>query len=257
MIGRIADGARLFLCAVKILTRLPAPRLKAWPEDAVTRSAVYYPVVGWIVGGLAALVLLAADRLWPPLVGAILSTVAAVAITGGFHEDGLADAADGLVGGGTAPRRLEIMKDSRIGSYGALALWSVLSVRALALAALPPGKAALALVLVHGAARTFPVAAMTLPYAGDPARAKLGGAIGERRVRPWQAALVVVIGFAAFALVPLPQACAALAFAFAAAAGVGFAGWKLVGGWTGDVLGAIEQVAEAGLILGLAASLPA
>lgn len=256
MIARLADGARLFVCAVQFLTRLPTPRLKAWPEDAVTRSAVYYPIVGWIVGGLAALVLLAADRFWPPLVGAALSTVVAVAITGGFHEDGLADAADGLVGGSTRPRRLEIMKDSRIGSYGALALWSVLSLRTLALTALPPDKAGLALVLVHGAARAFPVAVMTLPYAGDPARAKLGADIGERRVRPWQAALAVFLGFAAFALVPLPQACAALALAFAAAAGVGFAGWKLVGGWTGDVLGAIEQVAEAALILGLAASLP-
>ena len=248
MIGQ----ARLFLCALQFLTRLPTPPLKPYPPDAVARSAVYYPVVGWIVGGLAALVLLAADRLWPPLIGAALATIAAVLITGGFHEDGLADAADGLIGGQTPERRLEIMKDSRIGAYGTIALWSILTVRTLALAALPPPQAALALILIHGAARALPAVLMSLqPYAGDPGRSKLGPA----QVRPHEALIAVALGFGPLALAPPTHAALAFGLAALAAGGVAFAARRLIGGWTGDVLGAMEQVAEAALALGLSANL--
>ena len=243
--------ARLFLCALQFLTRLPTPALKTWPAEGVARSATYYPVVGWIVGGICAAVLLIADRFWPPLVGAALSTVVGLLVTGGLHEDGLADTADGLGGGRTPERRLEIMKDSRIGAYGVLALWAMLTVKTLAVAVLPPSRAALALILAHGAARALPTLVMTLPYAGDPQRAKLGSA----QVRPWEAAIAVLLGFAGLAFLPWPQVALGLALAGLAAGLVAFAAWRLIAGWTGDVLGAVEQVAEAALLLGFSASL--
>ena len=243
--------ARLFLCALQFLTRIPTPALKTWPTDGVARSAIYYPVVGWIVGAICAAALLVADRFWPPLVGAALSTVVGLLITGGLHEDGLADTADGLGGGRTPERRREIMKDSRIGAYGVLALWALLTLKTLAVAALPPPRAALALILAHGAARAFPTLAMTQSYAGAPARAKLGSA----QVRPWEAAIAVVLGFVALAILPWPQAALGLTLAAASAGLMAFAARRLIGGWTGDVLGAVEQVAEAALLLGFSASL--
>ncbi len=243
--------ARLFLCALQFMTRLPTPALKAWPEDGVARSAIYYPVVGWIVGAICAAVLLIADRFWPPLIGAALSTVVGLLITGGLHEDGLADTADGLGGGRTPERRLQIMKDSRIGAYGVLALWAMLTVKTLAVAAMPPPRAALALVLAHGAARALPTLVMTQPYAGDPARAKLGAA----RVRPHAAAIAAILGLGALAFIPWPQAVLGLALAAVAAGLIAFTARRLIGGWTGDVLGAVEQVAEAALLLGFSASL--
>lgn len=243
--------ARLFLCALQFLTRLPVPLLKTWPADGVARSAPFYPVVGWIVGGACAISLLLADRFWPPLVGAALSTLTGLLVTGGLHEDGLADTADGLGGGRSPARRREIMKDSRIGAYGVLALWAFLTLKTLAVAALPPTRAALALILAHGAARAFPAVVMTLRYAGDPARAKLGSA----QVRPYEAAIAVLLGFAALAFMPWPQAALGLALAGVTAGLVAFAARALIGGWTGDVLGAVEQVAEASLLLGFSASL--
>ena len=116
----------LFLTAVQLLTRVPTPGIAGFQPDWVARSARYYPLVGALVGAVAALVLLGAARLWTGALPALLAVAGGVLLTGAFHEDGLADAADGLGGGATRERRLHIMKDSRIGSYGALALGVVL-----------------------------------------------------------------------------------------------------------------------------------
>jgi adenosylcobinamide-GDP ribazoletransferase len=244
--------ARLFLCALQLLTRLPLPRL-AFEPDWIARSSPYYPVVGWIVGGLCAAVLLLASRLWPGLPAAVIALAAGLLITGGFHEDGLADTADGLGGGQTPARRLEIMKDSRVGTYGVLATWSVLSLKAAALATLPPAEAALALLLAHGAARALPVVLMAgLRYAGDRGAAKLEAASGG--ARPLEAVIALALGAAPLLLFPsLARAGLGLALAAAAALALAVVARRLIGGFTGDILGAVEQLAEAGLLLGFAA----
>ena len=124
-------GVRHFLLALQFFTRIPVTgRLAAWVgySPAMLRaSAAHYPGVGWLVGGVTAAVLALVLMALPtvpalPWVAAVLSTVAGVMLTGTFHEDGLADTADGLGGGLTREHALEIMKDSRIGSYGAIAL---------------------------------------------------------------------------------------------------------------------------------------
>jgi adenosylcobinamide-GDP ribazoletransferase len=244
--------ARLFFCALQFLTRLPTPRLAGFEPDWIARSSPYYPAVGWIVGALSAGVLLLASRLWPGLPAAAMAVATGVLVTGGFHEDGLADAADGLGGGQTPARRLEIMKDSRTGSYGVLALWAVLTIKAAALASLPPVTAALALLLSHGAARAFPVLVMaSLGYAGDPQAAKLKPA--AMGVRPHEALIASLLGLAP--LLVLVQPLQALSGVVLAAAGAGILALvarRLIGGFTGDVLGGVEQLAELGLLLGLA-----
>ncbi|MDB5456252.1 MAG: cobS, partial [Caulobacter sp.] len=134
---------QLLLCATQFLTRAPVPPLPGFQPDWVRRSARYFPLVGQAVGGICALVLLVAAHWLGGWLPALLAVATGVLLTGGFHEDGLADTADGLGGGQTVARRLEIMKDSRVGTYGVLALCLTLAARVGALAALPPLTAAL------------------------------------------------------------------------------------------------------------------
>jgi adenosylcobinamide-GDP ribazoletransferase len=249
----VTRQARLFFCALQFLTRLPAPRHAGFEPDWIARSTPWFPVVGWIVGALSAGVLWLASRVWPMPVAAVLAVVCGLLATGGFHEDGLADTADGLGGGQTRARRLEIMKDSRLGTYGALALWASLTLKAAILASLPPAMAALSLVLAHGAARAAPVAVMAAAaYAGESS--KLTPA--SFAARPAEAAAALAIGLGPLVLLlPLPTAAVGVGLAALAALAVALTARRLIGGFTGDVLGAVEQVAEIGLLLGFAARL--
>ncbi len=246
----------LFLCALQFLTRLRVGAIEGFEPDWIARSAPWYPVVGWIVGGISAAAFFAASQVWPPWIAAVLALGAGLLVTGGFHEDGLADTADGLGGGQTRARRLEIMKDSRIGSYGVLALWALLTLKAVTLAQFTPWRAALALVVAHGAARAFAVMVMAaLPYAGDPDAAKLKPS--PTGVRRSEALIAILLGLAPLILLGPGSGMAALVLAGVAAVAVALAARRLIGGWTGDVLGAVEQVAEMALLLGFAAGLGA
>jgi adenosylcobinamide-GDP ribazoletransferase len=246
----------LLVCATQFLTRVPTPALRGFTPDWIARAARYFPLVGQGVGLACAFVWLAAGRLWPGLPAAALAVAAGVMITGAFHEDGLADTADGLGGGQTAERRLAIMKDSRIGAFGALALILVVGLRIVLVASLAPAAGAWALVLSHGGGRAAAVMVMAaLPYAGDPGAAKI--APPQSPVRRREAALALVLG--AWPLLSLTPARAIVALALAAAGAVALAlaARRLIGGQTGDVLGAVEQLAELGLLMGAAAAVRA
>lgn len=245
---------RLLLAAVQFLTRLPAPRLEALPADWLARSAKYFPLVGLLTGGFSALVLVAAHAVWRsgPL-PALLAVAAGAAVTGALHEDGLADTADALGGGRTPEQRLAIMKDPRLGTYGALALGLTLALKTAALWALPPPLAAAGLVCAHMGGRTAAAWAMSfLPYAADPAAAKVHAP--QRALRPWELGMTAVISLAAGAVL-LPAA-GGVVCAWTAAVGallLARAARRLIGGHTGDVLGAVEQVYELLFLLTLSA----
>src|SRR5690554_1113984 len=113
---------RLFLLALGYFTRLPVPALEQFDPAELNDAARYFPLVGWIVGLIGAGVLMLSVQLLPLMVAIVLSMAATIWLTGAFHEDGLADAMDGLGGGWEKQQVLVIMKDSRIGSYGAIAL---------------------------------------------------------------------------------------------------------------------------------------
>ena len=232
----------LFLTAVQFLTRVPTPELKGYQPDWTARSARYFPLVGTLVGGVSATVLAGASLAWGGLLPALLAVGVGVLLTGAFHEDGLADTADGLGGGQTPERRLEIMKDSRIGTFGALGLGLVLAVKVAALGEAPVGLAAAVLAM------------RLLPYAGDRAWAKVkpvadGVTTGET---------VVALAFGGLALVPVMllapwAALSGLALAVVAATAVVLLAKRLIGGWVGDTLGATEQVFEAAFLAGFVA----
>lgn len=243
----------LFLCAVQFLTRVPVPPLKRFGPDWVTRSARYYSLVGQLVGAASALVLLAAGQLWGSGVAAVLALGAGLLLTGAFHEDGLADTADGLGGGSTPERRLAIMKDSRIGTYGVAALFVVLGLKAAALSDLEPSAAALALVAAHGMGRAAAVVVMRFgSYAPAGEAGKWSPA--DRRVTTGE--MLAALALTAWPLVVLPVVGIGVALGALGAAAMAFSARRLIGGYTGDVLGAVEQLFEVGLLLGVAALLP-
>lgn len=244
---------KLFFCAVQFLTRLPAPSFADFQPDWITRAARYFPLVGILVGAVGAGVLLAAGQLWSGPLPALLAAASGVLVTGGFHEDGLADTADGLGGGQTPARRLEIMKDSRVGTYGVLALGLVLAIKVAALAALPLATAALALIAAHGAGRVAAVAVMVLGrHVSDRDDAKYKPA--PDGVRPFELLVAAGLGLWPLALLGWPGLAGA-AVGAALAAALALTARRLIGGHTGDVLGGIEQACELGVLLGVSASL--
>jgi adenosylcobinamide-GDP ribazoletransferase len=244
---------KLFLCAVQFLTRIPTPSFADFQPDWITRAARYYSLVGILVGAACAGVLLAAGQPWSGALPALLAVAAGVLITGGFHEDGLADTADGLGGGQTPARRLEIMKDSRVGTYGVLALVLVLATKVAALAALPLATAALALVAAHGAGRVAAVVVMVLErHVSDRTDAKYKPA--PEGVRPFELVIAAILGLGPLAFLGLPGLVGALVGAGLAGA-LALMARHLIGGYTGDVLGGVEQACELGVLLGVSAML--
>lgn len=250
-----AGPAARFLLALQFLTRLPTPRALPYSEAMLNESARHFPAVGALVGLLGAAALAVALTVWPPPLAVLLAMALTIIATGAFHEDGLADTCDALGAGGDRARALSIMKDSRIGGFGALALLLRLALEAAALAALLERDAAPALALwvtAHGLSRLAPVALIAaLPYAGDAeaARAKpLARRVGRATVAValmWSAALAA----AAAAFVPA----AALAASVAALALVigAMRQWlaRWLGGYTGDTLGAAQQLALLAMLL--------
>jgi adenosylcobinamide-GDP ribazoletransferase len=240
--------ARLILYALQLLTRLPTPELGAPAPDSQARAAKYFPLVGILVGALVAMVLLLGRRVFGGAVPPLLAIGAGILLTGAFHEDGLADAADGLGGGSTPKRRLEIMKDSRIGTYGVIALVLVLALKAAALDQIAPPIAA-AIIAAHAGGRAACVIVMArLRYAGDPDAAKLRPAAVTVTVP--EMLIAIVIAVLPLLLMPATGALTGLALGGMAAAGVALSAKARIGGYTGDVLGAVEQVFEAGFLVG-------
>jgi adenosylcobinamide-GDP ribazoletransferase len=218
----------------------------------MARSAKYFPLVGQGVGLACAGVWLVAGRIWSPPLSALLAIATAAAFTGAFHEDGLADAADGLGGGRTAEQRLAIMKDSRIGVYGLLALSFCIALRVLALASLTGGAGAWALIAAHGLGRLAAVVVMARqPYAGNPAAAKLRP--GSGRVRWAELAFAGLTCLWPLLFLGLSPSLAGGLLGAAAATWLALTAQRQIGGYTGDVLGAAEQLFETAFLLGVVA----
>jgi adenosylcobinamide-GDP ribazoletransferase len=179
---RLAEEWIVFLLALQFLTRLPLPAELGWSEARMAATPRWHPAVGALVGAAAAAVYWAAVQVFPPLLAVLLSTAAGVLLTGAFHEDGFADACDGLGGGTTRERALAIMRDSRLGTYGALGLGLMLAGKVAALAALPPAAVPVVLVAGHAASRASSVAVLaTSAYVRDHGTGKpVAGGIGPR-----------------------------------------------------------------------------
>ena len=248
--GLLADGITHARLAIGFLTRLPVDRGLTLEADALARAAWAFPLAGLLVGGLAAtgLVVLGAIGV-PPLAALVLVSAFGAWFTRGLHEDGLADFADGI-GAPERARRLEIMRDSRIGTFGVLALVSVLALRLACLAALPG---------IEAMAATLLAAALVSRAAMAPVMAILPAARADGLARhAGRPSGTGVLGAVVVALVLAMSAVSWSGVLLGALAVAGVTGWlallvrSRLGGQTGDVLGAVQQVAEAAFLLVLA-----
>jgi adenosylcobinamide-GDP ribazoletransferase len=232
--------------ALVLMTRLPLPPL-AEPVPAIGRAAWAFALVGLVVGALAAAVLLVLLGLGlPPTLAAGGALVAQILLTGALHEDGLADMSDGIWGGQDRARRLEIMRDSRIGSYGTLAL--ILSVglrwQALAVLALHPALAGMAIITIAMSSR----ACITLAQAALPAARPDGMGQSASGVDRLSVVVALVLGLAPVLMLVLasgsPAPLLILPIQGLALFAVARLALRRLGGQTGDVLGATQQLTE-------------
>ena len=243
----------IFALAVQFLTRIPMGNIEFTPER-MNASVRYYAFVGAMIGMLGAGVFWAAQLLLPTMLAVILSVAATLLITGAFHEDGLADTFDGIGGGVTRERSLEIMRDSRIGVYGMAALAIVLLLKITALSFLPEIFVFAALVAGHGLSRFSSVMVIATskyvrdegtgkPVAGDISRSNLAVTI--------LTAIAIVALWAVF--LPLTAIAAGLGALVFGHLAIRMVFEKKLGGYTGDTLGAVQQVSEVAFYLGIVA----
>ena len=256
----------LLLVAVQFLTRLSVPPFKHYDPQWLHQSSRHFPAVGLLVGLLCAGVFWLGSLLFTPLVAAVLSTAFGIKLTGAFHEDGLADSCDGLGGGLTRERTLTIMKDSRLGTYGVLGLVSALLLKISLLASMPISMAVIALILGHTASRLLCISLLSLlPY---------GGEIEHAKAKPMAQQLTPIQGLYSSGWLILAIILVALIFPNTMQQ-IGLAQWLLamilaliatdymrrllrrrLDGYTGDGLGATQQLSEIAIYIGLAASIP-
>ncbi len=250
------SGTGEFLNALRFMTIVPVPSSDAaTAPDWLSHCVKYFPAVRIGIGAASAVVLLLAGAIWGPVIAALFAVAASIAVTGALHEDGLADTADGFGGGWSAEKRLAIMKDSRIGAYGTLALVFGVALRVTALAEMPLWSGAAAMVAAHAAARITPALVMNaLPYAGDTAAMKVSYTDAPVSANDIRFALIVVVRASVpFAFVSILSVISGLLLGAVLSTAIALWARRLIGGYTGDVLGAIEQMFEIGFVLGVAA----
>jgi adenosylcobinamide-GDP ribazoletransferase len=241
--------------ALQFLTRLPVRGPAAWPGHALAASVPVFPLIGALIGALGGLAFALASWLdLPPTLAAVLAVAAQIVLTGGLHEDGLADLADGFGGGRTRADKLRIMRDPRLGSFGALALVLALLARIAALAALAGPPLVASVLIAAGAASRAGLPAIMASL--RPARDH-GLAVGAGRPHPLRAAAgIAIAALLAFVVLTPCTAIGGLVGAAGALLAVGGLARRQIGGYTGDVLGAAQQLAEIGFLLGALALQP-
>lgn len=239
----------LFFTALQFYTRLPAPGWVVYRPENLNLATGYLPFIGWIVGAVAGGTWIAADYLTNPSIAVLCSMIISILLTGAFHEDGFADVCDGFGGGWTREKILEIMKDSRVGTYATVGLISILALKFALLQSIADGAVTIVGVLIsgHALSRLMPVFVIyMLPYSRDtdskakpvaqkpPFGVLTGAIIGG--VLPLLA-MVLYLGqpLLLAAILVLGLITLLLANYFK----------KWIGGYTGDCLGAIQQICEA------------
>jgi len=226
--------------ALIYFTRLPLPSLRDSTADDWRRAATYFPLAGWAVGAVVGGVAWSASFVFPATIAAGLALAAGALLTGAMHEDGWADVCDGFGGGTTRERTLEIMRDSRIGAFGAIGLFLLVGLRWQALAALPTSQLIAAAIVAAALSRAASISLLaSLDYARTEGKARpvVSRLRAPRVVTAW------LIGLLPLLLLPTRWMWVVLPLLLMRA---GAARWlhRRLGGYTGDCLGAVQQVGE-------------
>jgi adenosylcobinamide-GDP ribazoletransferase len=246
----------IFLTAVMFYTRIPCPSWIDHSEDLLNKATIYFPFIGWIVGAFGALIYYGTAQILPLDIAVLISMIATILMTGAFHEDGFGDVCDGFGGGWTKEKILTIMKDSRMGAYGVIGLIMILGIKFLALkSCISISYVVFSLLIAHPLSRTVAVwMIFTMDYAREndadgkakPVAQKLG--FSEFMIALLFGLLPLSIGafyeqnpFILTAILPLFLLKKYLEKYFI----------KWIGGYTGDCLGATQQIAEVVIYLSL------
>ncbi len=234
---------KLFFTALMFLTRIPAPQWVGYSEDNINKCNRYFPLVGFIVGSLGALVYYLAAMIFPVYISVLLSMIATIILTGAFHEDGFADTCDGFGGGWTKEKILLIMKDSRVGAYGMIGTILILLLKFIAITSIPKALIIPAIICGHSISRMFAVTTMyTLPYVREDESSKSKPVTKNLHVIDlWMATLIGLASLFLFknwiiylCVIPMLVTKFWLDRYFK----------KWIGGYVGDCLGAVQQVTE-------------
>ncbi|MBL4829245.1 MAG: adenosylcobinamide-GDP ribazoletransferase [Aliivibrio sp.] len=245
MIVLLKKQLNLFYLALSFFTRIPIPINTPYSSRLLNQSGRYFSLIGLLVGAVAALSFYGSQRVFSDSVAIVISMIISLLLTGAFHEDGLADMADGIGGGMTADKRLLIMKDSRIGTYGAASLVLVLLFKFVLLSDLVFNLSffCMSLLLAHGLSRAVAASLIfDMPYVSDIDTSKSKPLASRQSVL--ELLVLVTIG-----CVPLLYFSITLTLCLVPVLLLYrqlFKRWlmKRIGGFTGDCLGATQQISE-------------
>ncbi len=239
----------LLLIAISFFTRLKIPPIKDFQQSWLNQANRYYGLVGILIGSISALVLLLASQFLPLSISIILSMICSVLVTGAFHEDGFADTWDGFGGGWTIDNKLSIMKDSRLGTYGALALVFAILIKYQLLIEISNIDSAttyqiiIAIIIAHTASRAMAVSIIfDQPYVRDNESSKIKPMTEQQSI----VELIILLATSALPLLLIEFKLACLLIGLLLLLRYFLIRWyhQQIGGYTGDLLGAAQQIAE-------------
>jgi len=243
---------KLFFTALMFITRIPVPKWVVYSENNLNKCNRYFPFVGIIIGGIGAFIYWLTHFIFPSNISILLSMIATILLTGGFHEDGFADVCDGFGGGWNKEKILEIMKDSRVGAYGMIGTILLLLLKFVSLSSLPEALIIPSLIASHSISRSFAVSTMfTLPYVREDELSKSKPVTKNlHKIDFWIATITGLATLLIFhswiiytTIIPLIITKIWLDNYFK----------KWIGGYVGDCLGTIQQVTEVIFYLSLIA----
>ena len=255
----LGNELHIFLTAMMFLTRIRVPKNIDHSPEYLEKSPKYFPLVGWVIGGISALIFLVFRRYTSNDIGILASMISSILMTGAFHEDGFADTCDAFGGGWTKEKILQIMKDSRIGAFGAIGLWVILSTKFLLLKELPQYtpdlehptsniffnfRLFIAIFLIaHSLSRLMPVWVIQFSeYVTEDALSK-SKALANKKLPLLSFILANVLGVLPFVLLSWQYLFLLVPVIYVTYELVKYF-QKWIGGYTGDCLGTVQQVTE-------------
>lgn len=234
---------KLFFTALMFYTRIPCPTWVDHQAEMLNRSTRYFPLIGWIVGGGAGIIFWLFQLVFPVEMAILLSMAFSIFLTGAFHEDGLADVFDGFGGGWTSESILRIMKDSRLGTFGLVGLVLVLAIKFFALTELDPTMIPITLWAGHSVSRLVATTFIfTHQYVREDAESKAKPV--SQQISPLEMTIASIFGLLPLALMNNFWVFLSVPILLALKWWLGRFFVRWIGGYTGDCLGATQQLAE-------------
>ena len=241
---------QIFIAAIMFYTKIPVRIKTVYSDEVMNSSTRYLPFIGWVAGGAGALVYGTCSYVMPEPLGVFFAMTTVVLLTGAFHEDGFADFCDGFGGGYTREKILAIMKDSHIGTYGVIGVVSMLAARFGALVSIQDFSIPLVLLAAHSFSRLMPVIVInSTAYARPPETSKIK-AIGHKG-KPYELIIASVFGLTWLCFIPITFVLAIIPASLLTTYIFRMYLNRKIGGYTGDCLGALQQIIELEFYLGM------